>query len=199
MTAGTSRAAIAAPKAHTLGHDVDSTLEADISSSRRSGIVYVYKTGGGIELEGALQAPHSFADGQFGIGLAMSDNGERLLVAAKGDDDVGIAFAYQRFVKNIIIINNHNSKLKYFLLKERTSPSGGASWKLMYEIRQPGALSNDGFYSAVALNSVGSVLTVSSPGYDGCDYGILRSTADDSPYTGLKTCTNDGSVSNCFY
>jgi hypothetical protein len=82
-----------------IATDVDSSQNNDASNS---GAVYIYsRTNGSWELESYIKASQSTTDYLFGLGMALSSDGNTLAVSAMGDDSdpqtsAGAVYVYTR-------------------------------------------------------------------------------------------------------
>lgn len=96
-----------------------------------------------VEAIGYLKASDPADSAQFGLGMALSANGQTLAVGAPGGDTL-----------------NSASGIVYVFTRD------GATWRQQARLQAPAPQSNDGFGHSLALSSAGDTLAVGAP-HDG--------------------------------
>jgi hypothetical protein len=136
------------------------------NSASNSGAVYIFTRSGGLWTQQAyVKASIAEAGDAFGTSVALSGDGNTLVVGAVGEDGVS---------GNQSSNSASNSGAAYVFTR-----SGGA-WSQQAYVKASNAEASDGFGRSVALSSNGDTLASSAPGEDSGATLVNGNTADNT-------------------
>ncbi len=155
-------------------------IETD-NSATNAGAVYVFtRSGTTWTQEAYIKASNTGADDQFGISVALSDNGNTLAVGATGEDS---ALTGTAGIVDETTAGNAAPGAGAVYVYTRS----GTTWTQQAYIKASNTGADDQFGTSVALSSDGSTLAVGAIGEDSSAIGIGGIETDNS-------ATNAGAV-----
>lgn len=160
--------AVGAPLEDSAATGVDGSQTEDTSSD--SGAVYVFtRSGSGWVQQAYLKASNTGAQDQFGRSLALSADGQTLVVGApqEGSAATGIDGAASDDTAE-------NAGAVYVFARS------GASWSQQAYVKASNTAAGDRFGATVALSGDGHTLAVGAPGEDSAATTVHGDEADNS-------------------
>lgn len=139
-----------------------------LNSSRGAVYVYEYSGGAWVQRGGTIQASDGVASDRFGYSVAISDDGSKIIVGARGDDGgMGSAYCYTRSGTG-------------------AATAFGSQAKMVAATR----LAEDFFGTSVAINEAGTYVLIGASHYDAnglVDSGaaFMTSFGNTTPLTGF--------------